>query len=339
MTCSISPKFYRPIAVLLASVLVQAFLITGIGSAGEQVEKLAVIKSQLVTRLHLKADSHPRWARFSPVNPRLILLDIDGQGVIASLPMGTIRHIPQGMLPVGWLGQSVVVRDHSGSFRLLDGEGLTPSKHLIMGALSLPWTLGKNRRLSLNLKLPETGSTMALSRIPGAEIKDLPLITLEDQASLHVNPDGAGRDVLDASGQVVFRGSKKIYGIALSPDAYRLIVYYGNTEYVLFNRLTGRRINLPATMHAWVWLPDSTTLLGEVSITADNRVEEVARTELYVFETVGQRLARINLPSPVQGASLRILDVSTSGEILVEAERVVPEYAYLGLMVYELVWP
>ena len=76
-----------------------------------------------------------------------------------------------------------------------------------------------------------------------------------------------------------------------------------------------------------------------MSITADNRFEHVDSTELYVFETVGQRLERIKLPSLIRGAALRILDVSATGQILVEAERVVSEYAYLGLMVYELVWP
>ena len=231
------------------------------------------------------------------------------------------------------------IRDSSGSFRLLDGESLTFSKKVTIGALSLPWTLGKNRSLSFNLNLPETKSTGVLSPISGAEIKDLPLITLEDQLDLHVDSNSADHNVVDTNNQVIFRGDRKIYGIAISPNTYQIIVYYGNTEYVLFNRLTGRSIHLPPTIHAWTWLPDSTTLLGEVSITEEKHIEEVTRTELYVFETVGQNLSRINSPLPVQDVALRILDVSVTGQILVEVERVVPEYAYLGLMVYELVWP
>jgi len=299
---------------------------------------LAVINSQLVTRLHLKTNSRPRWARFSPANPNLILLDVDGQGILASLPAGTIRGIPNGMLPAGWLGPTVVVSDKSGRFRLLSSVDLTSSKTMTAGAVSLPWPFGKNHRLWFDFALSETASAALRSPVPGAEIKDLPLIAREDQASVAIAPDGADRNLVDSSGHVFFRGTKKIYGFSLSPDTYKILVYYGNTEHVLFNRLIKRTTKMPSTIHAWTWLPDSSTLLGEVSLGGEPSREEVTSTDLYIYELAGAKLERIELPSPVRGVALKILDISAEGQILVEAERVFPEPAYLGPMVLELLW-
>ncbi|MEJ7618483.1 MAG: hypothetical protein WKF30_16300 [Pyrinomonadaceae bacterium] len=175
--------------------------------------------------------------------------------------------------------------------------------------------------------------------MPGEARIDKGVLTArEDQAAAAVASDGANRNIVDASGRVVFRGDKQIYGISLSPDDYKILVYYGNTEYVLFNRLTRRTTQLPPTIHAWTWLPDSSTLLGEVSLSGQPSREEVTSTELYIYELAGARLARIALPPPLRGVALKILDVSAKGHILVEAERVVPKPAYLGLTILEVLW-
>lgn len=333
MTYSTSPELCRLSGVLLAALLGLACLTERTISRSEPAVELAV-QSQVVTKLQLKPNSRPRWAQFSPANPNLILLDVDGKGIVASLPAGSIRNIPHGMLPVGWLGSAVVVRDQSGRFRLLNAVDLSPAKAVTVGAVSLPWPLGKNRRLWLDVDLPETASSNR-PPVSGAETKQPPLISREE-TSLAIDPGDDGRNVRDAGGKIIFEGSKKVYGATLSPDAYKLVVYYGNTDYVLFNRLTGRTTKMPATIEEWTWLPDSSTLIGQVNTSAGGGAEEVTRTELHIFDPMNQNLEPIKLPSEIQGAALKILDVSITGQVLVEAERVIPKSAYLGVMVFEI---
>ncbi|MEZ0469749.1 hypothetical protein [Luteimonas salinilitoris] len=296
------------------------------------------IDSRLVARVPLEPESRPQWARFSPENPRHILVGIDNRGVLVSLPEGTTRHIAGELSPVGWLGQTVVARDQSGRFRLLDTNDLIPTTRVAAGSLSLPWTFGKDHRIRFDVALPGAAISTIPLRIPGAGTDERALIAYEDRGPAVVAPDDNASTVVDAAGGVLFRGDKKIYGVSLSPDAYKLLVYYGNTEHVLFNRLTKHTTRLPPIIHAWTWLPDSSTLIGEISLSGEPAHEEVDSTDLYIYDLAGAKLDQVGLPSFVRGAALKILDVSVEGHILVEAERVTPEPAYLGLMVLELLW-
>ncbi len=337
MICLTSRKPRRGRAGLFGVVLSVLALATDTSQAAESATP-DTIDARLVTRLALKSESRPQWARFSPANPNLVLVDLDDRGVLVSLPQGTTRRIAKELSPVGWLGQAIVVRGQGGSFRLIDADDLALAGQVAAGALSLPWTFGKNRRLRFDAALPKSATSAIPLLIPGAEAGENALVAHEERAAAVVAHDDTGRNVVDADGRVLFRGGKKIYGISLSPDTYKLVVYYGNTEHVLFNRLTRRTALLPSSIHAWSWLPDSGTLLGEISLGGKPGREEVTSTDLYVYEPAGARLERIKLPPPARGVALKILDISTDGQILVEAERVVPEPAYLGLMVLELLW-
>lgn len=319
MTCSTSHK--RP-AVLVASFIavVSAMVSTAVGQEAA-VSATTPLGSRLVSSLQLKPESRPQWARFSPSNPQLVLVDLDGGGLLLSLPQGKTRSIPKGLAPIGWLGGTLVVRDQKGSFQLLDAGDLTASKSLATGSLPLPWTFGKDQRLGFNL-----------------EMSGRALTTHQDKAVAAVAIEGDGRNVVDVGGRVLFRGDKKIYKIVLSPDTYKIVVYYGNTDYVLFNSLTRRTIKLPSAIHHWTWLPDSSTLLGEVSRGGKPGREEVTSTEFYIYELGSARLTPVALPPQARGLALKIFDVSTEGRILVDAERVVPRQEYLGLMVLELLW-
>lgn len=296
------------------------------------------LESRIVTSFQLKPEPRPQWARFSPVNTNLALIDLGGQGLLLSIPQGTTRRLDKELTPVGWLGETLIVRDQRGGLRLLDASDLTPAKNLSVGSLPLPWTFGKDRHLRFQLALPEMATTVT-SPMPGTKIDKCLLTTREDQATVAIAADGGGRHIVDASGRVLFQGDKQIYGISRSPDGYKLLVYYGNTEYVLFNQLTRRTTPLPSTIHAWTWLPDSSTLLGEVSQSGQPGQENVISTDLYIYELAGARLVRLALPAPLRGVALKILDVSAQGHILMEAERVVPEPAYLGLTILEVLWP
>lgn len=339
MTCYISHKLHGKMRALTAFLLGLAMLTKAMACESLSTPGMAVANSQLVARLHLDTNSHPRWGQFSPQNSQLILLDVDGQGLVVSLPAGTIRKVPAGLLPVGWLRSLIVARDNKGHFRLLGPVDLTPAKTMTVGELSLPWPFGKGRRLLFDVALSETASAGFLPRSQDAVINENSLVANVTRAGLSINAKNGGREVVDPSGTIVFRGDKKIYGIMLSPDGHKLIVYFGNTDYVLVNRLTGRATKLPATIEEWNWLPDSSTLLGHVSISpADPSHEVVTGTELYLFEPAGKRCRRIKVPFEFRDAALRVLNVSRSGEVLVEAERVVPEFVYLGLFVFGIVW-
>jgi hypothetical protein len=333
--CSISRNPRGALAVSLMTVAV-AFAARGTCQVVEPTAAPA-LGSRVVATFRLGPESRPQWARFSPVNPHLALIDLGGQGLLLSIPQGTTRRIDKGLSPVGWLGETLVVRDQRGGLRLLDGGTLTPPANASVGLLPLPWTFGKDRLMRFQMALPETSTTgITLTRAAGG---DRGVVTArEEQSPVAVAPDGAGRNLVDAGGRVVFRGDRKIYGISASPDGYKILVYYGNTEYLLFNRLTGRTTRLPPIIHAWTWLPDSNTLLGDVSLSGQPSREEVTSTELYIYEPEGARLTRIVLPPSLRGVALKILDISAEGYILVEAERVVPEPAYLGLTVVEVLW-
>lgn len=320
MTYSTSPKFL--LGFLLAYLLVFPLTAKFVLAVSERTVELTVQYAQVVSRLQLKPNGRPRWAQFSPANPNLILLDVDGQGVIASLPTGITRTIPGGMLPVGWLGPAVVVRAQTGQFQLLDPADLTPSKTVKAGTLSLPWPFGKNRQLTFDVA-------------SGRETKR-PALVAREHAGLSIDTNGDGLVVRDAAGKLVFQGQKKIYGITSSPDGSKFLVYYGNTDHILFNRLTRRVTKLPSTIDEWTWFPDSSTLLGQVSVSGDARFEEVVRTDLYIFDPLDGKLDKIELPSQVQGAALHVLDVSSAAKILVEAERIVPDRTHLGVMVFDL---
>ena len=318
-------------AVLIATVLVANLPYLAAQPAG------TTLNSRLAAKLQLDGESRPRWARFSPVNPRLVLIDLDGQGLLISLPRRTPLRIEKGLTPIGWRGETLIVRDESGGFRFLDADALTPVKSFALDPLPLPWNFGKDRRMRFQIPLPETATT-GIRLMPGASVDRGVLIAIEEQAPAAVASDGTGRNIVDAGGRVVFRGNKIIYGNSLSPDGYKMLVYYGNTEYVLFNRLTKRTTRLPPAIHAWTWLPDSSTLLGEISVSGKPSREEVLSTEIYIYELAGAKLARITLPAQVRGVALKILDVSAEGHILIEAEQIVPKPAYLGLMILEILW-
>lgn len=292
------------------------------------------VSSRIVTSLQVKAMSRPQWARFSPTNPQMLLLDIDNRGYLAMLPQGITREIGKGLLPVGWLGQIVVGRDQKGRFKFLDAETLTSPDKITLGPVSLPWNFGKDRRLWFDFAFSVSHNTA----IQGPKNKGQAFTTREEKADLLIDPNSGYRNIIDKTGKLVFKGEKRIYGITISPDTYKLIVYYGNTEHVLFNRLTGSIMKLPATIEEWTWLPDNSTLLGQVSVSLDARFEIVAYTKLYVYELRSGDLKHIKLPQRLRTTALRILDVSTGGQFIVLAEQVVPESVYLGVMVLELVW-
>jgi hypothetical protein len=323
------------LSVSLVRVL-SVMVLTAAMSQSDDPPASTTVVSRIIATAPLHAGSRPQWARFSPVNSHLILVDLDGQGLLFSIPPSTSRPIDKGLSPIGWLGESLVVRDQRGTYRLLNPGDLTPTRSLTVGSLPLPWTFGKDHRMRFQMTLPENG-TAGIPLMPRAKMDGSVLTALEDRAAVAISSDNDGHNVVNASGRVVFQGNKKIYGITLSPDGYKMLVYYGNTEYVLFNLLTRRSIRLPPTIHAWTWLTDSSTLLGDVSVSQPNR-EEVTATELYIYELASARLSRIALPASVRGVALKILDVSQEGTILVEAERVVPTPSYLGLMILEVVW-
>lgn len=338
MICLTSRKPHRGRASQFGVVLSLLALATNASPAAESAAS-GTVDARLVTRLQFTPESRPQWARFSPANPKLVLVGLDDRGVLVSLPKGTTRRIAKELSPVGWLGQAIVVRGQGGHFGLIDADDLTPARQVAAGALSLPWTFGKNRRLRFDAALPKSATSAIPLLIPGAEAGENTLVAHEEPAAVVVAPDDTGRNVVDAGGRVLFRGDKKIYGISLSPDTYQLVVYYGNTEHVLFNRLTRRTTRLPSSIHAWTWLPDGSTLLGEVSQSGKPNQEEVTSTDLYIYALAEGRLEQIALPSPARGAALTVLDVSTDGQIIVDAERVVPKPTYLGLMVLALQWP
>ena len=339
MTCSTNHSSHAAFTfALVALFFVMCFTPAVAPLASDSGKNADTVSSRVVTSLPVKTLSRPQWARFSPTNPRLLLLDIDNRGYLALLPQGITREIGKGLLPIGWLGQIVVGRDQNGRFKFLDAETLTSPDKVTLGSVSLPWNFGKGRRLWFDLAYPKALTTVIPPVIPGSENESLTLTTSEEQSDVLVDPNSGHRNVIDATGKPVFQGEKRIYGITISPDTFKLVLYYGNTEHVLFNRLTGSTIELPTTIEAWTWLPDNSTLLGQVNVPVNARFEEVASTKLYVYELRSGNLKHIKLPPCLRKAALRILDVSTGGQFIVLAEQVVPESVYLGIMVLELVW-
>lgn len=243
-------------------------------------------------------DGRPRWARFSPVNPSSILLSVDGRGVLATLPQGTIRQLDEGDLPVGWLNHDVVVRHRGGTLELLNPDEWTRSP-------------------------------------PDADPSQLTRSARGETARFSVSDEVR---VVDVGGRIVFASEKKVYGLSTSPDGHKLILYFGNTEHLLLDVPTQSTSVLPSQIEAWTWLPDGTTLIGETTEGASVRIEAVARTHLFLYELGGELLS-IGLPRPIDNAALRLLDVSAQGHILVDAEQVLPEPAYLGVVVLQLELP
>lgn len=328
----------RLLAAALVFSLSSAVLLPANRSQARAPAPAAAVSSRIIARWQIKPDSRPQWARFSPANPDLVLLDAGGEGLLLATTHSAIRHIDQTQSPVGWLGGTVVVRDQTGAFRLLEPAGLSPSGQFSLGSVPLPQALGKNRRLQFDVALPNTAKA-GIRPSHGKETGTGLVNAREDQAGFEVGAGPLGQTVVDAGGKVMFRGAKTIYGITPSPDTYKIIVYYGNTDYVLFNRLTRTTTPLPSSIHAWWWMPDNSTLLGEVSLGGEPGREQVTGTELYLRQTARTELVRLTLPPEIRGAALRILDISSEGKILIEAERVKAAPAYLGLAVLEIVWP
>ena len=217
MTWSISPKPAVPmrgVAVLWLSSL------TAIGLAAVPGPLTAqTVSSTLVTELRLNAE-WPQWARFSPTNPNLILLAVDGRGVLATLPQGAIRRIAEGNLPVGWLGGSVVVRDQSGPFKLLDPDNLAPTTNVIVGTVALPWTFGPGRRMRFVGALSGDAASTIPSVIPDADVTGFAIVGREEAGFSVANET----QVVGVGGRVVFTAEKKIYGLAVSPDGSKIAI-------------------------------------------------------------------------------------------------------------------
>jgi hypothetical protein len=321
----------------MLALLLAVALEPGIGQA-RTPGAMGAVSSRVVVRWPIQSDSAPQWARFSPIDPDWVLVDTGNGGLLLQASHGVVRRLPEELLPVGWLGGSIVVRGEAGAFRLLAPAELKPSTRLLPGSVPLPATWGKNRRLLFEMALPPTATT-GIGASHAEKTSASLLTTRQIQAGFGVGPDPSGQIVVDPSGKTVFRGAKRIQGVTPSPDNFKMIVYYGNTEYVLFNRLTRTTVPLPSLVHAWHWMPDNSTLLGEVSVGRDPCCEEVIRTDLYLHQTTGGGLKRVRLPQQLQDAALDILDISLEGRILVAAERVVHAPEYLGMAVLEIVWP
>ncbi len=334
---SISHNFGRTSAILLV-VLLSRLVLASEASEKDPPWAMDALLCRIVTWISLPPESRPQWARFSPFNSRLAIVDLGGHDLLASIPHGTTRRIGEGFTPVGWLVNSLVVRDRKGNFRLLDVDKLTPARSLSLGSLPLAWTLGKDRRLQFDLVLPETATTGIPLLIPGAHKNGQSIVAHEDRLAITIGSGGADSSIVDAGGRTVFRGGKKIYRISPSPDEHKILIYYGNTEYVIYNRLTRRTTRLPAIIHSWTWFPDSTTLLGDVSSSVQPGREEVTSTSLYAYDLIGGGMSRIALPPSIRDVAIKVLDLSRDGLILIDTEKVFPKPAYLGLVVLELLW-
>lgn len=334
MTCSTSLSWKLPAVGFYGCIVAALGLgLLGAASADEGAE---VLRSQIVTRLALEPTSRPRWGSFSPLDDDRVLLDIDSQGFVVSLPGGAMRRCRESELPVGWLNGSLLVRDAEDGFRVLDPETLNPRTELVTGTLSMPWTLGRDQELQVLGRVSAASASSAPALIPGADTTGFSLIVRERRSGIRAG--GAdGSELLGARNELVYRADRKIYRTTVSPDGFKVIVYLGNTDHILFNRLTGRSAPLPKEIEAWSWWPDSTTLLGQTTEITDPRYEEVAETRLFIHQP-GGALEPIALPPPLNGAALTVHDLSGGGRILLGVERTVTDPAYLGLFVLEVAW-
>lgn len=279
-----------------------------------------------------------QWAKFSPRNSKYVLVEGDSGAYLVFCPEGSIRRIDRKGSSVGWLGSHIVWRNDRGLFEIIEPGTLDTANRLAIGALQLPWPIAQDRELEFDVLLPPGQAKGIVSVISGADVASLTIVARERELMYHLEAGDSKSKVIGPKGNTVFAAQQRIYRTQPSPDGYKLLVYFGDTRWIIVNTLTGNTYNLPSQVEMWRWMPDNNTLLGEVSIPVSQKYEEVGSTNLYVYKLFSNDLVRIEVPKVLQTAILKVHDISDGGHILLEAYRTLPQPKIIGLMILQLVW-
>ena len=162
------------------------------------------------------------------------------------------------------------------------------------------------------------------------------IVAKERAEPVKLEERGISKRLVDEGNRTVYTSEKAIYSKVLSPDHFKVLLYFGDLHWEVINLVTRGRHTLPAKAEAWSWMPDNTTLIGWFGVQVAPGVEQVGSTELYVYDPLQRELRHISLPEELQKTVLKVLDISVEGSLLVFAERVQPEREHLGLVVLRL---
>ncbi|MEM7386459.1 MAG: hypothetical protein AAF514_16075 [Verrucomicrobiota bacterium] len=177
------------------------------------------------------------------------------------------------------------------------------------------------------------------------------------QPSIHAKPyalQGRGKSarVVDtATGKTIYKPGfgKGIYGLEISGNAERLLVYRGDADYVAIDRETKKKIPLPSgpdpenkewLFSSWKWDADGQHVIGTVAFPVpgpEGREGGLSgKTDIYLYHLETKRLQKINLPSELRNKNVEVLDAGLDGKLFVRVWVESPEYRSEGAWVLRI---
>lgn len=296
------------------SALTLAVLVNSAASGGD---------TPIVARTLMKIDASDlrlyRWARFCPVNSAYVLASAGGQGILLETVGGRTTALRDGDRPIGWLRESIVVAQAPPRYLLLECPSLRPATRVALGTVDpAPGVGHRGVQLSFNVSVAMRDGLGIPTFIPGAELAEFPVIAEERPATLRL-PEHLGRTLVDGHGRTVVTCAKPIYGLKISPDQRKALMYVGNGKFRVYDTETTEFVDMPHGMYSWSWLPDSEALLGVASASSE-RTSEPESTLLRLYRLREREEIGFIVPDVVGDVYVSVLDISSDGKALVSVD-------------------
>ena len=271
-----------------------------------------------------------RWARFCPVNSAYVLASAGGREILLETVGGRTTALRDGDGPIGWLRESIVVVQAPPRYLLLECPSLRPATRVALGTVDLaPGAVRRGVQLSFHVSVAMRDEPGIPTFIPGADLAQYPVIAKERPASLRL-PEHLGRTLVDGDGRTVVTCAKPIFGLKISPDQRKALMYVGNRYFRVYNTETAEFVDMPRGMKSWTWLPDSEALLGVMDTSSPEPASGTAGPVLRFYRLRGSEEVGIIMPDvpgdvDVRNMDVSVLDVSSDGKALVSVDFLGPK--------------
>ncbi len=215
---------------------------------------------------------------------------------------------------VGWIGDQLLVQAGD-DYQLVGKE-----------------TLRVDDEAGSAVEAEEAAATVAERPVLVGRGKDARIVRATDRKTLFKAP--------------LFQG---IYGFDTNADASLWVIYLGESDYLVCNPVTKKKVRLPSTVpgtatgfSAWKVSQDG-AVIGEVGLPPagvdpeSEEAEMVGRTLLYRFDLETEQLQEILLPAELEGKAIHVLDSGRRGHLFVTVSGQRDGEQHCGAYVLQLV--
>lgn len=175
--------------------------------------------------------------------------------------------------------------------------------------------------------------------------------------STHAQPytlQGRGKSarvVETATGKTIYKAGlgKGIYGLEVSGNGKRLLVYRGDADYVAIDRESKKKFDLPTgpdpdndewLFSSWKWDASGRHVIGTTAFPVPGPEGKehgaVGKTEIYLYSVESKGLEKIDLPPKIRNKNVDILDAGLNGQLFVRVSIESPEYRSEGAWVLRI---